>query len=1570
MANRKIGAVIALDGEQQFKSAVTACTRELNTMKSALKLVEAQTDGQAKSLETLNKKHDALNDVLEATKKKQDAVAEGLQHAKDDFDRVGKETEEYKKRLTEAEEALEEMKKSGDATDEELKEQERIVKDLSQAVEKGEAAYDKAGARVQDWERKLNDAKTETVRAEKAVDDIEDEMRDLEKATDKAADQLDDYGDEAKDAAGKTDKLDISMKSMIKNSAVNLAVDAMRAIGDKAVEAARYVVDVGSKFEAEMDKVSAISGATGGDLARLTEKAKEMGSTTRFSASESAEAFEYMAMAGWKTNDMLQGIDGIMALATASGSDLAAATDIVTDALTAFGEGAGEAGRLADIMAAASSNANTNVEMMGETFKYAAPVAGALGISMEDTAIAVGLMANAGIKASQAGTALRTGLTNLAKPTKQMQDAMDKYNIALVENEDGSVNLRETMIQLREKIGGLEQTEQAAATAAIFGKNSMAGWLAVINASDEDFDTLTTAIDNSKGAAEGMSDIMQNNLSGAMTTFQSALEGLGLELYNKAVGPLTGAVEFATGVVSGLTKLIHGDGNALDTVLGDFLSDIKQTNEEVAKSIEHAKSTVSNAEIKAAELDLYSQEFDTILGQCEQFNEVTLENGERAIVDASGNIVTKLGEVGTEADTVSGNLLNFAADGLGGETAIATSTGNIVGSISEVEKKADDTQDAFDDWGTDGLKDGEKAIGESANNIGKDIEGIGTDAEGVAKDLKEWSPDGLNTMGVSASTEEARKMLGYVREDFDETTGAIKKTYVITDEFTKAKISAMVDALGGSVDGLSESWDEQTGKLKASKEELDKWFSSAKQVAMYTALKSALDELYSAWGEAALALAQSKSAYSAAKEELDNWLNAIGLTEEYILSHKKELGGLYDEYMKLKQGVADAGNAVDDASENFDNAETAITETDAALGDLTDAYGLTGEAAEGAAEGTAGATESTEDMEEAAKEAEDALNAVTEAVRNEQQALLDAQEIAKEARENIVNAFDEAKKAADNAFGIDAFGGWKQDWEAGMEAFNTSIQEQIDGMLAYRDNLSVVKDNMGEISPEFVKYLEDMGVGGATLVRDLAEAFRNGNADAAYELMHKYMEATDIQSGLTDTLALDALALQLGLDELGSTVEEWEGLGTAFDNCVAVIQARGGEVSEETTNSFWDAVNRAKEMGVKIPEGLADEIQNSDDPENAIQAATVKLDTAIQAQAEGLLEVAKKAGVKVPEGIEQAINDGTGDISQAYTDLVSLLSDKEVDFEAVGTSAGNAMSNSAASGITEKEEDVTGAADDVVNAAKESASTASEVFKLVGHSAMESLKGGIRDQSQEVSGALTALLTIVKNNGTNHGNQIFPGIGSDIDAHIVSGISQNAGTVTGALNSIMDSMSTDASTKCDNIRKTFYQTINDVAAAVSNTHLSFPSIQIPHVRWTWEWLGYADGGGTYYPNFYVDWYAKAMRDGMILDSPTIFGMMNGKLLGAGEAGSETVVGTSRLMDMIGDAVDDGLTSFGTSTNGINSRLEALLEVVADYMPQILEAAEADKRLSMDDNFVPMIANRTSEIIGRNARRLM
>ena len=277
-----------------------------------------------------------------------------------------------------------------------------------------------------------------------------------------------------------------------------------------------------------MSQVAAISGATGDDLQALRDKAREMGEKTKFSASEAADAMTYMAMAGWKSKDMISGIDGIMSLAAASGEDLATTSDIVTDALTAFGLSAKDSGHFADILAAASSNANTNVSMMGETFKYCAPIAGALGFSAEDTAEAIGLMANAGIKSSQAGTALRTIMNNLAGDVKISGRAIGEVTIATT-NADGSMrDLSDILADCRVAFGNLTESEKANAAESLVGKNAMSGFLALMNAAPEDIAKLSGAIDNCDGSAEKMAATMQDNLAGQLTILKSQLQELAI----------------------------------------------------------------------------------------------------------------------------------------------------------------------------------------------------------------------------------------------------------------------------------------------------------------------------------------------------------------------------------------------------------------------------------------------------------------------------------------------------------------------------------------------------------------------------------------------------------------------------------------------------------------------------------------------------------------------------------------------------------------------------------------------------------------------------------------------------------------------------------------------------------------------------------------------------------------------------------------------------------------------------------------------------------------------------------
>ena len=325
-------------------------------------------------------------------------------------------------------------------------------------------------------------------------------------------------------------------------------------------------VKTAADFDTAMSKVAAVSGATGKDLDALRDKAREMGAKTKFSASEAAEAMNYMAMAGWKTEDMLSGIEGVMNLAAASGEDLATTSDIVTDALTAFGLTAADSGHFADVLAAASSNANTNVSMMGETFKYAAPIAGALGFSVEDTAEAIGLMANAGIKGSQAGTSLRTIMTNLSGDVKICGANIGEVTVATT-NADGSMReLSDILADCRVAFAGLSESEQAAAAETLVGKNAMSGFLALMNAGEGDINKLSSAIDNCDGSAAGMAETMQDNLAGQLQILKSQLEELAISFGEMLMPAIRTIVGWIQKFVDWLNSMDEGTRKVIVTI--------------------------------------------------------------------------------------------------------------------------------------------------------------------------------------------------------------------------------------------------------------------------------------------------------------------------------------------------------------------------------------------------------------------------------------------------------------------------------------------------------------------------------------------------------------------------------------------------------------------------------------------------------------------------------------------------------------------------------------------------------------------------------------------------------------------------------------------------------------------------------------------------------------------------------------------------------------------------------------------------------------------------------------------
>lgn len=352
------------------------------------------------------------------------------------------------------------------------------------------------------------------------------------------------------------------------NSITGVGKKAMKITAPIAAIGVASIV-TGMDFQASMSKVQAISGATGGDMVQLEGLARDMGATTKFSASEAAEGLQYMAMAGWDTQQMMDGLPAILDLAAASGESLGVTADIVTDALTAFGLEASDATDFADLLASVSSNSNTNVAMLGETFKYVAPLAGALGYTTEDTALAIGLLANAGIKGGQAGTVLRTAINNLVSPTKAAQGVMDELGISMVDANGEMKPLDETLVDLRESFKTLTPAQQAQAAETLFGKQAMAGMLSIINATDEDFNNLRESTNEYTGAAKKMADTMEDNLQGSLTKVKSAMQEVGLKIYDimlpaltKIVDKIADAVDWFSNLDEGTLKLIVSIGAA------------------------------------------------------------------------------------------------------------------------------------------------------------------------------------------------------------------------------------------------------------------------------------------------------------------------------------------------------------------------------------------------------------------------------------------------------------------------------------------------------------------------------------------------------------------------------------------------------------------------------------------------------------------------------------------------------------------------------------------------------------------------------------------------------------------------------------------------------------------------------------------------------------------------------------------------------------------------------------------------------------------------------------------------
>lgn len=525
MSDQKLTVSMILNSSS-FQKKIQDVNKQIKLSESEFAKVSSSTKGFGTSL-------DGAKSKLENVTKKLDLQGKKVSTYKEEISKTQKTLGELTAKHGEQSKKLDEVKKKYEATCSTMGKNSEEAKSLKEEVDKLEKSKKTLETRIVSTNSRLTTLQTELNKSETDFNKLEDEVKDAEKAlknfnTDAAKKKLNELGESLQQSGDKIAKVGDGF-----DKAGSVILKATAPFVGAGVAAAKVGID----FEDAMAKVQSVSGATGEQLNQLKETAEYWGKSTKFSASESAEAMYYMGLAGWKSEQMINGIGGVLNLAAAGAVGLGEASDIVTDGLTSLGMGAEQSERLVDVMAATITNSNTDVAMMGETFKYAASLGGALGYTCEDISLAIGLMANAGIKASQAGTSLRkffAETTGGAKVVgKAFESATNKQGLFWIEtqNADGSMRkLKDILVDLRNAFSQLTEAEKAANAESIAGKTGMAGLLAMVNATEEDFNKLANAIDNSNGKAAEMAEIMSKTTKGKMTQLKSALEGVCIQL--------------------------------------------------------------------------------------------------------------------------------------------------------------------------------------------------------------------------------------------------------------------------------------------------------------------------------------------------------------------------------------------------------------------------------------------------------------------------------------------------------------------------------------------------------------------------------------------------------------------------------------------------------------------------------------------------------------------------------------------------------------------------------------------------------------------------------------------------------------------------------------------------------------------------------------------------------------------------------------------------------------------------------------------------------------------------------
>ena len=1033
-------------------------------------------------------------------------------------------------------------------------------------------------------------------------------------------------------AAGRAEKLDSALDKVQKT-----AVIVATAVLGLAAAAAK----MGADFEAAMSEVGAISGATGEDFDALKEKAREMGAATKFSATEAAEGLKYMAMAGWNTEQMLAGLDGVMNLAAASGEELGNVSDIVTDALTAFGLAAEDSSHFADVLAQASSRSNTNVALMGATFKYVAPVAGSLGYSVEDVAVAIGLMANAGIKGEQAGTALRAMFSRLVDPPKDAAEAMDRLDLAIT-NADGTMRpLTDVLRDLRAGFDGLSESEKAQTASALAGTEAMSGLLAIVSASDSDFIHLTNEIENAAGAAENMASVMQDNLQGDVTILKSALEGLGITVYESLQKPLREAAQGATEAVNTLAE-------AFDTPA-------------LRQALDRMGEALANLAVSAAELatKVLPPLIEAFAWMAEHLGDIVpLWAGLTAAVKG----YHLAAEIASKATGALGTALQATPWGM-----VAAAVGVAVAAIGALAVAAAEAKPPMAEYRAetqamvDDLKDCTGAIEKNAEAFRETTQVCADEADALR---------------------DADTRLRVLARQTNRTAGETEEMYLL------------IDQLNAALPGLNQSYDEQTQALSATEAATWKLIEAKKQEAMASASQERMQEvakdaleLQSAQKktEEELAKAQAErarqvAAVSAAQEEynrhqadyalvslpyktaLDEANAALAATDERIFALTAAQVEQAAQAQQLAAEMDELALQYGRAAEAADGSTGSAQAHAAALQEQAAAYEEVYAAVEKSVDGLFQLTDAVDEVQLSTREGKTAVNELTESLEGQARYMEQYAENLRSASERGVDEGLVAKLSDGSQESARLLAAIAQAGDDEIQKLNDAFQKSEQGKDAL---ITAVTDMRTGATDELKAFVADARTIGSNVAQGLIDGMDSRTADVA-------AAATRMAEAGTKAMrrTLEVRSPSRVFKKIGAYAAE--GFIVGMESAEGRLVKTVGELGDEITKAALSTTEKKYELVTALEQAelarLYDEIERLENTKiTKKNKSAVKAELAAVKEREKVLEKLRKAYDKAYEEIMKKQESFSGKLATFgklvdEVELTDLWGNKETGY--------------------------------------------------------------------------------------------------------------------------------------------------------------------------------------------------------------------------------------------------------------------------------------------------------------------